>query len=54
MGCALTFRELGGFGYQFNDNWDLIASIEHVSHATFCTHINPGLTQVGVRIGYKF
>ncbi len=54
MGCALTFRESGGFGYQFTENWDLIASIEHVSHATFCTHINPGLTQVGVRIGYKF
>jgi lipid A 3-O-deacylase len=54
MGCALTFRESGGFGYQFSDNWDVIASIEHVSHATFCTKINPGLTQVGLRIGYKF
>ncbi|MGO9421791.1 acyloxyacyl hydrolase [Roseiarcus sp.] len=54
MGCALTFRESGGFGYQFSENWDVIASIEHVSHATFCTHINPGLTQVGARIGYKF
>ncbi len=54
MGCAVTFRESGGFGYQFTENWDLIASIEHVSHATFCTHTNPGLTQIGVRIGYKF
>lgn len=54
MGCRLTFREFGGFGYQFTDNIDLIASIEHVSHATFCTNINPGLTQVGARIGYKF
>jgi lipid A 3-O-deacylase len=54
MGCAITFRESGGFGYQFNQNWDLIASIEHVSHASFCTHTNPGLTQVGLRIGYKF
>ncbi len=54
MGCALTFRESGGFGYQFSENWDMIASIEHVSHASFCTHINPGLTQVGLRIGYKF
>jgi lipid A 3-O-deacylase len=54
MGCRFTFRESGGFGYQFTDAIDLIASIEHVSHATFCTHINPGLTQVGVRVGYKF
>ena len=54
MGCAVTFRESGGFGYQFNEHFDLIASIEHVSHASFCTHINPGLTQVGARIGYKF
>jgi hypothetical protein len=54
MGCALTFRESGGFGYQFTENWDIIASIEHVSHASFCTNINPGLTQVGVRVGYKF
>jgi hypothetical protein len=54
MGCRLTFRESGGFGYQFNEHVDLIVNIEHISHATFCTHINPGLTQVGFRIGYKF
>jgi lipid A 3-O-deacylase len=54
MGCRFTFRESGGFGYQFNEHFDLIGSVEHVSHATFCTHINPGLTQVGLRVGYKF
>ena len=54
MGCPATFRESGGFGYQFSENWDLIASVEHVSHATFCSKINPGLTQFGVRVGYKF
>jgi lipid A 3-O-deacylase len=54
MGCAATFRESGGFGYQFNENWDLIASVEHVSHANFCSKTNPGLTQFGVRVGYKF
>ena len=54
MGCRFTFRESGGFGYQFNEHFDVIASIEHVSHASFCTNINPGLTQVGARIGYKF
>jgi hypothetical protein len=54
MGCVATFRESGGFGYQFNENWDVIASVEHVSHASFCSATNPGLTQFGVRIGYKF
>ena len=54
MGCVATFRESGGFGYQFSDNWDVIASVEHVSHASFCSKINPGLTQFGVRVGYKF
>ena len=54
MGCTITFRESGGFGYQFSENWDAIASIEHVSHATFCGKTNPGLTQVGLRVGYKF
>ena len=53
-GCRWDFRESGGFGYQFDEHWDIIANVEHVSHASFCTHINPGLTQVGARIGYKF
>ncbi len=54
MGCAVTFRESGGFGFQFSENWDVIASVEHVSHASFCSKTNPGLTQFGVRVGYKF
>jgi lipid A 3-O-deacylase len=53
-GCRWDFRESGGFGYQFDEHWDVIANVEHISHASLCTHINPGLTQVGARIGYKF
>lgn len=53
-GCRFDFRESGGFGYQFDEHWDLIANIEHISHASLCTSINPGLTQVGARVGYKF
>ena len=40
-GCRFDFRKSGGFGYQFNEHWDLIANIEHISHASLCTHINP-------------
>ena len=53
-GCRWDFRESGGFGYQFSEHWDVIANIEHISHASLCTHINPGLTQIGARIGYRF
>jgi hypothetical protein len=53
-GCRWDFRESGGFGYQFNEHWDVIANVEHISHASLCTSTNPGLTQVGARIGYKF
>jgi hypothetical protein len=54
MGCEFTFRESGGFGVQLTSNVDLIFNVEHVSHATFCTHINPGITDFGFRVGYKF
>ena len=41
-GCRWDFRESGGFGYQFSEHWVVIANIEHISHASLCTHINPG------------
>jgi lipid A 3-O-deacylase len=54
MGCPLTFRESGGFGLQLTPNWDVIASVTHASHASFCTSKNPGDTDFGVMVGYKF
>ncbi len=54
MGCPVTFRESGGFGLQLNPNWDVIASVAHASHASFCTSKNPGDTDFGVMVGYKF
>ena len=54
MGCVATFRESGGFGVQLSQNVDVIINIEHISHATFCSKTNPGITDVGFRIGYKF
>jgi lipid A 3-O-deacylase len=54
MGCPLTFRESGGFGLQLTPNWDVIASVAHASHASFCTSKNPGDTDFGVMVGYKF
>jgi hypothetical protein len=54
LGCHETFRESGGFGYQITSNIDVVASVEHVSHADLCGHTNPGLTNFGLRLGYKF
>lgn len=54
LGCPLTFRESGGFGYQFTPNIDVVASVEHISHASLCGKQNPGLTNFGLRLGYKF
>lgn len=54
MGCHLTFRESAGLGYRFSEHFDLIASIEHASHADLCDDENDGVTEVGVRLGYRF
>ena len=54
LGCPVTFRESAGFGLQLSPNWDVILSAEHISHATLCTKKNEGVSDVGVRIGYKF
>ena len=54
LGCHVTFRESAGIGYQFTPNWSIIATGEHISHADLCPGTNPGQTNYGVRIGYKF
>ncbi len=54
LGCPVTFRESGGLGWRFNDHFDAVTSIEHISHAQLCGRLNPGLTSVGLRFGYHF
>ena len=54
LGCPVTFRESAGFGLQLTPNWDVTLSAEHISHATLCTKKNEGVSDVGIRIGYKF
>jgi lipid A 3-O-deacylase len=53
MGCSLHFRESASLGYRFDQNWSVLASIEHVSNGGMCNH-NRGLTNVGLRVGYTF
>jgi len=54
LGCPVTFRESAGIGWQLTDRIDILASIEHISHANLCSNTNPGLTSVGLRVGYHF
>jgi hypothetical protein len=54
IGCPATFREAAGVGWNINDHFDVIVSVEHISHAELCGHINDGLTNIGVKLGYKF
>ncbi len=54
LGCPVTFRESAGLGFNLTDRIDIVGSIEHISHANLCSPHNPGITSVGLRIGYKF
>ena len=54
LGCAFTFREAASVGYAFTDHWSLLVGIEHLSHADLCGDRNPGMTNIGAKVGYRF
>lgn len=53
MGCNVSFREAASLGYRINANWNITATVEHMSNAGLCSQ-NRGLTNYGARIGYTF
>ncbi len=53
LGCLVQFYEAGGIGMNVSDNMTLTLSIEHASTAKLCMP-NEGLTNLGVRVGYRF
>jgi len=53
MGCNESFRESASLGYRLTANWNVLATVEHMSNAGFCDE-NRGLTNAGARIGYAF
>jgi lipid A 3-O-deacylase len=53
LGCPVSFRESIGIGLNLNDNWRVLASVDHASHAGLCG-VNDGLTHAGVSVGYRF
>ncbi len=52
LGCPILFRESGSIVLAF-EKFSILGSIEHLSSAGFCSE-NDGLTNVGMRVGFKF
>lgn len=54
LGCRLLFREQVAIGYRVTENWQLMATADHSSHANLCDGPNNGLSHAGLALGYKF
>lgn len=52
-GCRMNFRESASLGYHLSERWDVLATIDHMSNGGICEE-NRGLTDAGLRFGYKF
>ncbi len=53
FGCSLNFRESASLGMHLTPSWDIMVTVDHMSNANLCDR-NAGLTNLGVRMGYKF
>lgn len=53
LGCTVLFRESLSVGTQITENASIMATIEHASNANLCND-NRGLTNMGLRVGWKF
>ena len=53
VGCRFNFHESAGLGYNINQNWRVLATVEHSSNADLCDE-NDGLSYAGLSVGYKF
>ena len=53
MGCGWGFHEQAALGYRITDAVSVMLSVEHTSNSGVCKS-NRGLTNVGVRLGYRF
>jgi hypothetical protein len=54
LGCSTLFHEQASLGYDITDNADVMLTVEHASHANLCGADNRGLTNLGIRVGFKF
>lgn len=54
LGCRALFREYVAAGFRLTENWNVVAQMEHSSHAKLCDGPNEGLSRAGVMVGYRF
>jgi len=52
-GCPVNFRESFSIGADITESISVMASVDHMSNAGLCDQ-NQGLTNAGVRIGYRW
>lgn len=53
VGCSLLFHESIAAGYRIDQNWSVVAIVEHSSNAGLCD-MNDGLSYAGLGLGYRF
>ena len=53
LGTRVLFHESVELGYRFTPVWNCGVYLEHVSNADLGSH-NPGITDLGLRVGYTF
>lgn len=53
LGCSPLFRESASAGFVIDRRVTVMATIEHMSNAGLCDE-NRGLTNMGLRVGYRF
>ncbi len=54
LGCNVLFHEQASLGAHLGQQATVMLTVEHASHAMMCGPENRGLTNLGVRFGYKF
>jgi len=54
LGCRILFRESFSIGYNITEQASVMLTAEHASHASMCSSVNQGLTNLGVRVGWRF
>jgi lipid A 3-O-deacylase len=54
LGCRFLFREHASLGVAVTDKVNVLATIDHSSHANLCDGPNDGLTHAGLQLGVKF
>ena len=53
-GCTVQFRESASVGIELSEHWRVMATVDHMSNASLCDNGNQGLTNAGVRLGYRW